>query len=65
MGNHACKRADVHITNDNMKCTKLVLETLVGKMASVSVLCCFLVDYTISVYMMITLHPCTLCDVFT
>ena len=61
--NRAHKRADLHVTNNNRysgrNCTKLILKPLTvknGLSISVSCIAPFSVDYTISVYMMATLH---------
>ena len=66
---HACKtvlgarkRADVHSTNNKVvcgrNCTKIVLKLLAAKnRLSISILCN---APFIFVYMMTTLHPCTL-----
>ena len=72
VGNSACKRADVHVTNNNMIWRYKLYEISIKILGSQKkyiyfspVYCFFPLDYTILVNIMTTLHSCTLRDLFT
>ena len=67
VGNHACKKADMHITNKNMiqweKMYQISIKTCGSEKWPICfspVYCSFQADYTILVYMMTALQSCTL-----
>ena len=72
VGNCANERADMHVSNNKMIWLQKIYQINIKILSSYKwppcfspVYCSFPVDYAISVYMMTTLHSCTLCDIFT